>query len=554
MTPPGVTPPGETPPGQTPPGETPPGETPPGETPPGETPPAECPPPGDDTEIPTAPGQPVCQDIGSDQLGLDWPVSTDNVEVVGYDIFDGSTTIANAPAPPVLIVGLTPATTYQFTVVARDAAGNVSDSSPMVECATTEAGDTEAPSAPAELTQANVTATTVDLSWQASTGEPTAYLVRDAEENVLATTAGDATSATVSGLTCATPYTVHVVARDAAGNLSEPSGTQEFTTAACAESGVPQEAATLSEGWTIPWDVAWSPTGDWSLVTQRDDFKVFKVTAAGERTEVGTVPETVTTDGEGGLMGIAVPATWNGTTDRDVYVMHTAAEGNRVARMAFDGTALSDYRTVLTGIRKNRFHNGGRIRFGPDGFLYVTTGDAQQPSLAQDPTSLNGKILRITKDGAAAPGNPSGTPVYSLGHRNPQGLAWDSAGRLWSSELGNMSWDELNLIEAGKNYGWPTCEGECATEGMTNPKKTWTPAMASPSGLAIVGDTAYVAAMRGERLWRVPLNGTEAGEASAYFQGEHGRLRAVEKVPDADALWLGTTNGEGDKLLRVPLG
>jgi glucose/arabinose dehydrogenase len=317
----------------------------------------------------------------------------------------------------------------------------------------------------------------------------------------------------------------------------------------------------VSEGWTIPWDVSWAPDGAWALVTERDSFKVFKVTADGAKTEVGTVPESMTTDGEGGLMGVAISPTWDGATDTDVFFMHTAAEGNRVAKMSFDGTALSGYQSILTGIAKNTFHNGGRIRFGPDGLLYVTTGDAGNSALAQDPASLNGKILRITKDGQPAPGNPSGTAVYSLGHRNPQGLAWDSAGRLWESELGESTWDELNLIEPGKNYGWPECEGVCDVTGMENPKRTWATADASPSGIAIVNDVVYMAAMRGERLWRIPLSGTEAGEPVAYLQGTYGRLRAVVQVPGANALWVTTTNADAnggqpassDKILRTDL-
>ncbi|MBO3749134.1 PQQ-dependent sugar dehydrogenase [Streptosporangiaceae bacterium NEAU-GS5] len=328
--------------------------------------------------------------------------------------------------------------------------------------------------------------------------------------------------------------------------------------------GVPGTVTTVSDGWTVPWDVSWAPDGSWALVTERDTLKVFKVTPDGTKTEVGTVPEGVSSDGgEDGLMGVALSPTWNGTTDTDVFFMHTAEEGNRVAKMSFDGTTLSNYQAILTGIAKNTFHDGGRIRFGPDGFLYVGTGDAGNAPLAQDPASLNGKILRITKEGQPAPGNPGGTAVYSLGHRNPQGLGWDSAGRLWESELGENTWDELNLIEAGKNYGWPTCEGVCATQGMENPKRTWATSEASPSGIAIVDDVIYMAAMRGQRLWRIPLNGTETGEPVAYLQGTNGRLRAVSAVPNptAKALWVTTTNADtsggqppgSDKILLIPL-
>ncbi len=241
--------------------------------------------------------------------------------------------------------------------------------------------------------------------------------------------------------------------------------------------------------------------------------------------------------------------------------MHSSSDGNRVAKMEYDGTTLSAYTPILTGIKKSTFHNGGRMKFGPDGFLYVSTGDAQETSLSQDPKSLNGKILRITKTGEAAPGNPGDSRVYSLGHRNAQGLAWDSAGRLWSAELGAGSTDELNLIEPGKNYGWPTCEGTCDEAGMTNPKRTWSTADASPSGIAIVDDVVYMAALRGKRLYAIPLTGTEAGEPVAYYTGTYGRLRAVEKVPDEQAIWITTSNADdnggqadgSDRIIKVSL-
>lgn len=308
--------------------------------------------------------------------------------------------------------------------------------------------------------------------------------------------------------------------------------------------GVPVEPTVVTDGLTVPWAVSWLPDGQSALVTQRNDFHVYLVTRSGEKTDVGVVPESEGTGGEGGLMGVAVSPGWD--ADRFVYFMHTSSDGNRVARMTYDGTALSDYTPIVRGIQKNRYHNGGRLAFGPDGYLYATAGDAQQTGLSQDPASLNGKILRFTVDGEPAPGNPFGTLVYSLGHRNPQGLAWDSAGRLWSSELGQNRFDELNLIEPGKNYGWPLCEGVCDDPEFTNPKATWSTAEASPSGLAIVGDTAFMGALRGQRLWRIELNGTEAGEITPHFQGTYGRIRAVVKVPGANEIWLTTSNADAN--------
>ncbi|AQZ63478.1 Pectate lyase [[Actinomadura] parvosata subsp. kistnae] len=502
-----------------------------------------------DTEKPTPPGQPACSQIAHDALTLDWPVSTDNIGVAGYDIYFLGQQLASATAPPYRLSGLNPDFTYQLSVFARDASGNVSLSSPEVICHTLPAPADDPPTAPGRPSVSGIGATSATVTWAASTDDNgvRAYLVRDdATSAVLATVTGDPPATTASvPVECAHTYRVHVVARDTANQLSPPSPpSASFTTAACGS--VPQSPTSVAGGWDVPWDISWAPDGSYALVTERDTFKVFKVTPSGTKTQVGTVPDVQTTGGEGGLMGLDFSPTWNGTTDQDVFFMHTASEGNRVARMRFTGTALSGYAIVLQGIDKNRYHNGGRIRFGPDGYLYVTTGDAQQKSNAPDLDSLNGKILRITRTGAAAPGNPFGTRVYSYGHRNPQGLAWDSAGRLWESELGDSARDELNLILPGRNYGWPTCEGTCDTSGMTDPKRTWTVAEASPSGIAIVNNTIFMAALRGKRLWRIVLNGENVSSVNSSFNGTYGRLRAVEKVPGAAAIWFGSTNSDNN--------
>ncbi len=267
----------------------------------------------------------------------------------------------------------------------------------------------------------------------------------------------------------------------------------------------------------------------------------------------------MTTGGEGGLLGAAVSPNWK--SDHHVFFMHTAAEGNRIARMTFDGSQLSDYKVLVKGIKKNKFHNGGRLKFGPDGYLYATAGDARTSDLAQDKSALNGKILRMTTDGKPAPGNPFGTLVYSYGHRNPQGLTWDPQGRLWEAELGDAKFDELNLIEPGKNYGWPKCEGQCSTSGMTNPKRQWKVGEASPSGVTYADGALYMAALKGQRLWRIPVDGTDAGTPKAYYTKSYGRLRTVETVPGEDSLWLSTTNADlnghqpagSDKVFQIDL-
>ncbi|WP_346156159.1 PQQ-dependent sugar dehydrogenase [Nonomuraea recticatena] len=501
-----------------------------------------------DAEKPTPPGQPSCSEITHNSLKLTWGASTDNLGVVAYDIFHQGTQIATAPASPYTLTGLNPDFGYQLSVFARDASGNVSLSSPEAACRTLPAPADNPPTQPGQPTVSGVQPTQATLTWGASTDDAgvRAYLIRDAADTVLQTVTGSppATTATVP-LECGRTYQLRVVARDTANQLSTPSApSAAFTTGSCGS--VPQTPTTIAGGWDVPWDLSWAPDGSYALVTERDTFRVFKVTPSGAKTQVGTVPNVVTTDGEGGLMGIDFSPGWNGTTDQEVFFMHTASEGNRVAKMNFNGTSLSGYASVLQGIAKNRYHNGGRLRFGPDGHLYVTTGDAQQTSTAQNLSSLNGKILRITKTGAAAPGNPFGTRVYSYGHRNPQGLAWDSAGRLWSSEFGNATRDELNLIQSGKNYGWPTCEGTCNVSGMTNPKHTWTVSEASPSGIAIVNNTVFVATLRGQRLWRVVLNGENVSSVNSYFTSTYGRLRLVEKVPNASAIWFGSSNSDNN--------
>ncbi len=515
-----------------------------------------------DVQAPTTPGQPSCSAITENSLTLSWGASTDNVGVVAYDIYNDGNKLSEAAGNVTSrsITGLTSNTQYRISVFGRDAAGNVSPSSALAVCTTSQSSDPTPPSAPTNFTHSAVAGNSVTVAWGASTDNVgvTGYEVRSGS-TVLKPVAGNVLTTSVTGLACNTAYTLNVVARDAAGNTSAPSNTRSFTTSGCG-GGVPNTITQISSGWSIPWGTSFSPDGQQALISERNTFQVFRVNpAGGGKTGVGSVPNSQTTDGEGGLMGVAFSPTWNGSSDQEVFFMHTSSEGNRIAKMNYNGTTLSNYVSLVTGIAKNRFHNGGRIAFGPDGFLYATTGDAQQASNAQNVNSLNGKILRVTKTGAAAPGNPFGTRVYSYGHRNPQGIAWDSAGRLWESEFGDGRFDELNLIKPGLNYGWPTCEGTCNVAGMENPKRTWTTAEASPSGIGIVRDVVYMASTRGTRLWRIPLNGESTGAPTAYYVGTYGRLRTVTKVPGADAFWLSTTNADGnggqgpgsDRILRV---
>ncbi|MDP9692545.1 UNVERIFIED_ORG: glucose/arabinose dehydrogenase [Arthrobacter globiformis] len=318
------------------------------------------------------------------------------------------------------------------------------------------------------------------------------------------------------------------------------------------------EVRTRIEGLQIPWSTVFLPDGT-AVISERDSALLRSV-RDGKVSTIGAVPGVVP-GGEGGLLGLALSPGF--ASDRYLYAYFTAADDNRIARMRLEGSAaaggagfrLGEPEVIFSGMSKASAHNGGRIRFGPDGFLYVGTGDSQRREQPQDRNALGGKILRLTKDGAPAPGNPfPDNPVYSLGHRNVQGLAWDSQGRLWASEFGPDVNDELNLIQPGGNYGWPEVTGAPHRDGFIDAKIVWPSTTdSSPSGLEIVGSTAYLGALRGERLWAVPLDGENAGNPVGYFTGQFGRIRNVSLAPNGE-LWALSNNQNPDfaLILRIP--
>ncbi|MFF8017287.1 PQQ-dependent sugar dehydrogenase [Streptomyces sp. NPDC007929] len=305
---------------------------------------------------------------------------------------------------------------------------------------------------------------------------------------------------------------------------------------------------TVAEGLESPWGLAALPGGG-LLVSSRDDGTIVRVDEkTGKKTELGEVPG-VSAAGEGGLLGIALSPDY--ASDHMVYAYFTSASDNRVVRMIYDegkpsGEQLGAPDTVYRGIPKGFIHNGGRIQFGPDKMLYVGTGESGDTGLSQDKDSLGGKILRLTPEGEPAPGNPfPDSPVYSYGHRNVQGLAWDGKQRLFASEFGQDTWDELNAIKPGDNYGWPQAEGRSGDKEFHNPIDQWSTAEASPSGIAHAEGSIWMAGLRGKRLWRIPLDGTEASAApQAFLEGEYGRLRTVVSA-GGDRLWLVTSNTDG---------
>ncbi|MEO7070035.1 MAG: PQQ-dependent sugar dehydrogenase [Nostocoides sp.] len=302
----------------------------------------------------------------------------------------------------------------------------------------------------------------------------------------------------------------------------------------------PQVVGTIASGLEVPWGIAFLPDRS-ALVTERDSGKVLQIAGRSVR-EVGKV-EQAQADNEAGLLGVAVSPSY--AQDHLVFFYASTAEDNRVLRTTFVDGKLGELKPILTGIPLGTNHDGGRMIFGPDQMLYVSTGESGRPELAQDRGSLGGKILRITADGRPAPGNPvASSPIWTWGHRNVQGLAFDDSGNLWASEFGQDRFDELNLIEKGHNYGWPTVEGKGDRAGLTNPQVTWSTDDASPSGLAFLDGRLWLGALKGERLWRVDVRGRTASAATGFLVGKYGRFRTVVAAPDGN-LWVTTSNRDG---------
>ena len=320
------------------------------------------------------------------------------------------------------------------------------------------------------------------------------------------------------------------------------------------------EVSTLATGLAAPWSVV-PLEGGGALISQRDDGVVRELGPDGALRTVGAI-EGVVSGGESGLHGLALHVEEGGPM---LYAYFGAQNDNRVARMPLLGEAgslrLGPAEVILDGVPRATTHNGGRLAFGPDGYLYVTTGDAQERDAAQDVGALGGKILRLRPNGEPAPGNPWGNAAWSIGHRNVQGIAWTSDGRMWASEFGQNAWDELNLVEPGANYGWPLVEGVAGRQGLVDPVAVWTPDEASPSGIAARGETVFMAGLRGQRLWAVHTrDGAVVGDPVAALAGERGRFRDVVAAADG-SIWMLTNNTDGrgqprpddDVLLRIGL-
>jgi glucose/arabinose dehydrogenase/dienelactone hydrolase len=316
----------------------------------------------------------------------------------------------------------------------------------------------------------------------------------------------------------------------------------------------------VAQNLLIPWSIAFLPSGD-LLVTERSGTLV----RISDTDRIRHSIQGVRHAGEGGLLGITLHPDFKET--RWIYLYLTSTEGgvsNRVERYRFEDDELSDRTVIFSGIPGAVYHDGGFIGFGPDGYLYVTTGDAGNGLLAQDIQSFAGKILRLRDDGTIPADNPFGNAVYSYGHRNSQGLAWDDQGRLWSTEHGRSGilsgFDELNLIEKGKNYGWPLIQGGEKKGGMEMPvlhsgaDDTWAPASA-----AFFDGSIFFGGLRGEALYEAVIGGdVETTSLRTHFLHEFGRIRAVTVGPD-EFLYITTSNTDGrgdpvpndDRIMRI---
>ncbi|QGF24287.1 PQQ-dependent sugar dehydrogenase [Raineyella fluvialis] len=332
-----------------------------------------------------------------------------------------------------------------------------------------------------------------------------------------------------------------------------PSTPAPESTTAEAPRGEPQVIASRLQS---PWSIAFA--GRTALVSERDSGRIVELLTDGSHREVGSVPGVVH-GGEGGLLGLAVDS------QNRLYAYSTGPNGNRIQRFGLTGTpgsyGLGPAQTLLDHLPSGAIHNGGRLAFGPDGMLYAGVGDTGNGALAQDLGSLGGKILRMTPDGTVPHDNPfPGSLVYSYGHRNVEGLAWTADGQMFASELGLNTWDELNVIVAGGNYGWPVVEGRGGTDrGFRDPVQQWHPGDASPSGLTRIGGTLFLATLRGQVLRAIPV--AAPSTSTPYYDHTYGRLRDVTAAPDG-RLWILTDNTDGrgspgpddDRILAVDLG
>ncbi|MBC8061689.1 MAG: PQQ-dependent sugar dehydrogenase [Clostridiaceae bacterium] len=331
----------------------------------------------------------------------------------------------------------------------------------------------------------------------------------------------------------------------------------------------PYEIQIIAKNLYVPWAIAISDKGKLYFTERSGAIRIIEDGKLQPQPLI-TFRSPFVSKGEGGLMGIDLDL--NYSQNHYMYVMHSYAEGNgiynRVVRLIENNNRASIDRVLLDKIPGGLIHNGGRLKIGPDQKLYITTGDAGNSALAQDPTSTAGKILRIELDGRVPKDNPIiNSPVYSLGHRNPQGLAWNSINVLYASEHGQSAHDEINIIQPGANYGWPLVQGnEDSTEVkiqkplIHSGEDTW-----APSGIDFANQGPWkgqllVAALRGQQLLTMSLNGKGriVKKVDLWLKNQYGRFREVIQGKDG-SIYLTTSNRDGrgnpditdDKIIRL---
>jgi len=317
-------------------------------------------------------------------------------------------------------------------------------------------------------------------------------------------------------------------------------------------------AVPVAEKLDIPWGIDFLPDGSIIFTERTGSIRLIDTREGLLPDPLLTIDEVAHT-GEAGLLGIAAHPDF--AQNPFIYVYYTYQNGsglaNKVVRFRMQDRKLLDEKLIIGSIPGASIHDGGRLKFGPDGLLYITTGDATITSFSQDKNSLAGKILRLKDDGTIPENNPfPGSPVYSFGHRNPQGLAWDDKGRLWATEHGSSAFDELNLIEPGKNYGWPSIRGDEKAQGLVSPvlhsgTDTW-----APTGIAYFEGSLFFAGLRGQGLFEVTVNGEPA--LRRHLDRDFGRLRDSVAGPD-NYLYILTSNRDGrgapneddDRIIRI---
>lgn len=329
--------------------------------------------------------------------------------------------------------------------------------------------------------------------------------------------------------------------------------------------------STVAENLSVPWEIRWLPNND-ILVTQRSG-ELLRIAKNG--TETHNVEGVVhRKNRESGLLGLAIHPNFTTNNYIYLYVTREATNGltNTVERYSLNENSLTNRTVVIDDIPGAFYHDGGRLSFGPDDKLYITTGDATKENSAQDKDSLSGKILRLNPDGTVPQSNPFNTPIWTYGHRNPQGITWDENKTMWSTEHGRSGtktgYDEVNRIKAGKNYGWPIIQGPETHPNMTSPisqsgpTTTWAPASAE-----YYNGSVYFAGLRGATVYEATVHSSIIS-VNKHVQGRFGRLRTI-RIRNGSAYLL-TSNTDGryanqpryderfpqdnsDRIIRLPM-